>query len=46
MRLTKPGVTEKFVGGQVDGVANSYGAMVSFPTISLNTAKLCMEILP
>ncbi len=33
MRLTRPGVTEKFVGGQVDGVANSYGAMVSFPTI-------------
>ena len=25
MRLTKPGVTEKFIGGQVDGVANSYG---------------------
>ena len=33
MRLTKPGLTEKFVGGQVDGIANSYGAMVSFPTI-------------
>ena len=33
MRLTKPGVTEKFIGGQVDGVANSYGSMVSFPTI-------------
>ena len=33
MRLTKPGLTEKFVGGQVDGVAHSYGAMVSFPTI-------------
>ncbi len=33
MRLTKPGVTEKFVGGQVDGTANSYGAMVSFATI-------------
>ena len=33
MRLTKPGVTEKFIGGQVDGIANSYGAMVSFPTI-------------
>ena len=33
MRLTKPGLTEKFIGGQVDGVANSYGAMVSFPTI-------------
>ena len=33
MRLTRPGVTEKFVGGQVDGIANSYGAMVSFATI-------------
>lgn len=33
MRLTRPGVTEKFVGGQVDGVANSYGAKVSFATI-------------
>ena len=33
MKLTRPGVTEKFVGGQVDGVANSYGAKVSFATI-------------
>jgi Xaa-Pro aminopeptidase len=33
MRLTRPGVTEKFIGGQVTGVAESYGAMVSFPTI-------------
>lgn len=33
MKLTRPGVTEKYVGGQVDGIANSYGAMVSFPTI-------------
>ena len=33
MRLTKPRVTEKFVGGQVDGIAQSYGSMVSFPTI-------------
>lgn len=33
MRITKPGLTEKYVGGQVDGIANSYGAMVSFPTI-------------
>ena len=33
MRITKPGLTEKFVAGQVDGTANSYGAMVSFPTI-------------
>lgn len=33
MKLAKAGVTEKFVTGQVDGIANSYGAMVSFPTI-------------
>lgn len=33
MRMTKPGRTEKFVGGQVDGTANSWGSMVSFPTI-------------
>ena len=33
MRLTKPGLTEKYVAGHVDGTANSYGAMVSFPTI-------------
>lgn len=33
MRLTKPGLTEKFIGGQVDGTANSHGAMVSFATI-------------
>jgi len=33
MRLTKPGLTEKYIGGQVDGVANSYGAKVSFATI-------------
>ena len=33
MILGKPGVTELFVGGQVSGIANSYGSMVSFPTI-------------
>lgn len=33
MRLTRPGVTEKYIGGQVDGVAHSYGAQVSFATI-------------
>jgi Xaa-Pro aminopeptidase len=33
MRLTRPGVTEKFVGGQIDGIARSYGAMSSFGTI-------------
>ena len=33
MRATRPGVTEQYVGGLVNGVANSYGAMVSFATI-------------
>ena len=33
MRLTRPGVTEKWVGGQVDGMAHSLGAQVSFATI-------------
>lgn len=33
MRLTKPGLTEKYIGGQVDGIAYSYGAMPSFATI-------------
>ena len=33
MRLTRPDVTEKYVGGHVDGVARSLGAQVSFATI-------------
>ena len=33
MRLTKPGLTEKYVGGMVNGVANAYGSMVSFASI-------------
>lgn len=33
MRLTRPGVTERFVGGQVDGIAGSYSQKVSFATI-------------
>ncbi len=33
MKITKPGLTEKYVGGQVDGIAHSYGAAVSFATI-------------
>ena len=40
MRLTRPGVTEKFVGGQVDGIANSYGAKVSFPTIYTQNGEI------
>src|SRR5574344_2311500 len=33
MRLCKPGVTEQYIAGIVNGIANSYGSMVSFPTI-------------
>lgn len=33
MRITKPGLTEKFVAGQIEGIANSLGSMVSFPII-------------
>ncbi|MBQ1646485.1 MAG: aminopeptidase P family protein [Prevotella sp.] len=33
MKLIRPGVTEKYVAGQVDGIAHSYGAQVSFATI-------------
>ncbi len=51
MRLTKPGLTEKYIASQVESVAKSLGSMVSFPTIftqhgeimhgapSLNTLK-------
>ena len=33
MRLARPGVTEMYIGGVLDGIANSYGAQVSFPSI-------------
>lgn len=33
MKLTRPGRTEHYVGGQVDGIANSHAQKVSFPTI-------------
>ena len=33
MRLVKPGVTEKYIGGQINGIAHSYGAHESFGTI-------------
>lgn len=33
MRLVKPGMTEKYIGGQIDGLAKSLGAMQSFGTI-------------
>lgn len=34
MRLCRPGVTEHYIGGMVDGIANAYGCMVSFQTIA------------
>lgn len=33
MQITRPGVTEKYVAGQVDGMAHSLGSHVSFATI-------------
>ena len=33
MRLCKPGVSERYIAGMLDGIAASYGNMVSFPTI-------------
>ena len=33
MKMCRPGVTEKEIAGTLDGIANSFGAMVSFPTI-------------
>lgn len=33
MKLARPGITEMYIGGVLDGIANSYGAQVSFPSI-------------
>ena len=33
LRMTKPGLTEKYIGGQVDGMAHSLGEHESFATI-------------
>ena len=33
MRLCRPGVTEQYIGGQIDGIAASYGCIVSFQSI-------------
>lgn len=33
MRLCKPGVSEHFIAGTLEGIANTYGHHVSFPTI-------------
>ena len=37
MKLTRPGLTEKYVGGQVDGMAHSLGMHESFATIFRRT---------
>lgn len=34
MRLCRPGITEQYIGGMVDGIANAHGCMVSFQTIA------------
>ena len=33
MKLCKPGVTEQYIAGVIDGIAKSHGSMVSFATI-------------
>lgn len=33
MKVTRPGVSEQYVGGYIDGVARAYGAQTSFGTI-------------
>lgn len=33
MRLCRPGVTEQYIGGVLDGIAASYGCIVSFQSI-------------
>ncbi len=33
MKLCKPGVKEQYIAGVLDGIASSYGSMVSFATI-------------
>ena len=33
MRLCRPGVTEQYIGGVLDGIASSYGCLVSFQSI-------------
>ncbi|MBQ8098425.1 MAG: aminopeptidase P N-terminal domain-containing protein [Bacteroidaceae bacterium] len=33
MKLCQPGVTEHFISGMISGIAESFGAMVSFPSI-------------
>lgn len=33
MRLARPGVTERYIAGTLEGIAAAYGAQVSFPSI-------------
>lgn len=33
MKLCRPGVTEQYIGGTIEGIASAYGCMVSFPSI-------------
>lgn len=33
MRLARPGVTERYIGGVLDGIASSYGCLPSFQSI-------------
>ena len=40
MRLCRPGITEQYIGGMVDGIANAYGCMVSFQTIATQHAQV------
>lgn len=41
MRLCKPGVSEQYIAGVLDGIASSYGRMVSFATILTQTDRPC-----
>ena len=40
MRMVKPGVTEQLIAGTIDGIANGYGSMVSFPTTFSQHAEI------
>lgn len=40
MKLCRPGTTEKYIGGVLDGIANSYGSMVSFATIATQHGEI------
>lgn len=40
MRLCKPGVSEQYIAGILDGIASSYGNMVSFATILTQNGQM------